>query len=181
MMYKKISLLSAVCALISMQAQAETLQYIPYAGVDYAYSKVKAQDTKPEYNALGINIGTKYNSYFGTELFYQQSFVNSKKNVHTSYRAYGLDIAGYLPFDCLKFSLIGTAGIGEYVFRQKETGDKRRNNSGWGYRIGGGLIYDLTDNLSLRMLVRYNGLDKISIADNMVEYTAGLRYHFNKD
>ena len=170
-------------ALAPAALKAETPAYVPYTGVDYAYVSAKAHELKPHYNALQLNIGTKYNSYFGTELFYQQSGSDSKKiadgKFKSSYRAYGLDATAYLPLGCYQTTeLFATAGIGEYVFRQKLTPLKHKNNSAIGYRIGGGIMYNVTENISFRLGARYVGLDRINTFDRLTEYFAGLRYYF---
>ncbi len=179
--FLRFSLAAAV--LVSLPAQAAELKYIPYLGLDYAYVEASAKSLNPNYHAAGINLGTKYNDYFGTELFFNQSGSDAKKTnsgkYKTSYRAYGLDIAAYLPLGCYHtFDLTATAGIGEYVFEEKLNGGKHHKNSAWGYRIGAGLMYNLSENISLRVLVRYVGLDNIAPFDHFNEYTLGLRYHF---
>lgn len=170
-------------ALAPATLKAETPAYVPYIGLDYAYVSAKASRVKPHYNAAQFNIGTKYNPYFGTELFYQQSGSDSKKiasgKFKSSYRAYGLDVNAYMPLGCYQTTeLFATAGIGEYVFKQKFAPVKHKNNGAIGYRIGGGLLYNLTDNVSFRLGARYVGLDRISNLDHMTEYFAGLRYYF---
>lgn len=182
-MHKIYPIALTVALFAAIPAKAETLQYIPYAGIDYGYVHATARNMNPNYHAFGINLGTKYNDYFGTELFLSQTGSEAKKydggKYKTSYRAYGLDIAAYLPLGCYHtFDLIGTAGIGEYIFNEKLSGSKHHNNSAWGYRIGAGMMYNLSENISLRALVRYVGLDGISRLDHLTEYTAGLRYHF---
>lgn len=179
-------------------ANAETFDYLPYAGIDYSYNILSASGLDLHYNVAGINIGTKYNDYFGTELFYQQSdnyhketnFGAISNKFKTSYRAYGLDLNAYLPLGCFQtFELFATAGIGEYVFREKfkstvhvdgitRSYGTSYHESAIGYRWGGGLIYNLSDNFSLRASVRYINLDRISDYDHMMEYSLGLRYYF---
>lgn len=175
--------LSAAVLTAALPAHADDFEYTPYAGVDYGYVEASAKSLNPNYHAAGINLGTKYNDYFGTELFFNQSGSDAKKTnggkYKTSYRAYGLDATVYLPLGCYRtFDLIATAGIGEYVFEEKLNGGKHHDNSAWGYRIGAGVMYNLTENISLRVLVRYVGLDGISNFDHLNEYTLGLRYHF---
>lgn len=163
--------------------KAETFEYVPYTGVDYAYTTAKAHVLKPQYNVLQINLGTKYNQYFGTELFYQQSSSDSKKSdagkFKSSYRAYGLDINAYLPLGCYHTTeLFASAGVAEYMFYQKFKPLKHKHNNAIGYRIGGGVMYNLTENVSFRLGARYVGLDRISQFDHLTEYFAGLRYYF---
>lgn len=172
-----------LAALAPTALKAETPAYVPYIGLDYAYTSAKAGSIKPHYNAAQFNLGTKYNPYFGTELFYQQSGSDSKKiadgKFKTSYRAYGLDVNAYMPLGCYQTTeLFATAGIGEYVFKQKFTPLKHKHNGAVGYRIGGGVMYNLTENISFRLGARYVGLDRISNLDHMTEYFAGLRCYF---
>ncbi len=176
-------LLSGVSALLAFPVLAQDFKYIPYTGIDYGFINAKAVGMKPNYHAFGVNLGTKYNDYFGTELFFSQTGTESKQTdsgkYKTSYRAYGLDMAAYLPMGCYHtIDLFATTGIGEYIFKEKLSGGKHHDNSAWGYRIGAGLMYNLTENLSFRALVRYVGLDGIANIDHLTEYTAGLRYHF---
>lgn len=181
---KNLSVFVMLAAALAPTAlKAETKSYIPYIGLDYAYTAAKAHQLKPHYNVAQFSIGTKYNSYFGTELFYQQSGSDSKKiadgKFKSSYRAYGLDVNAYLPLGCYRTTeLFATAGIGEYVFKQKFHPLKHKNNSAVGYRIGGGVMYNLTENVSLRFGARYVGLDRIDILNHLTEYFAGLRYYF---
>ncbi len=182
-MHKQNFLIPIAAMLIALPAQAAELKYVPYLGLDYHYIDASAKSLSPNYHAAGINLGTKYNDYFGTELFFSQTASDAKKTstgkYKTSYRAYGLDIAAYLPLGCYRtFDLIATAGLGEYVFKEKSNGGKHHDNSAWGYRFGAGFAYNLTQNFSLRALARYVNLDASSKFDHLNEYTIGFRYHF---
>lgn len=184
-MNKKLLSAAALALAIATPVSAkDTNKYVPYVGADYGYISAKADSVKPKYHAFGVNVGTRYNRHFGTELFYQQTGSDSKKldessKFKSSYRAYGLDAAAYLPLDCInRYDLFATAGVGEYVFKKKFTGEKHHNDSGWGYRFGGGMMFNLDHHLSLRAMVRYVKLDGVSNFDHLVEYTAGIRYHF---
>jgi opacity protein-like surface antigen len=46
-----------------------------------------------------------------------------------------------------------------------------------GYRGGVGFSYDLTENISFRMMGRYSYIGMAGL-DNLMEMTAGLRYTF---
>ncbi len=89
---------------------------------------------------------------------------------------------GYLPLGCdHEFALIGTAGIGEYTFDKNFSGfyaPKDQRDHGLGYRFGGGLLYNVDENVSVRALVRYVNLNDIKDFNDMWEYTAGVRYNF---
>lgn len=166
------------------KTNAENFDYTPYVGIDYGYINAKASHIKPNYHLLNLNVGTKYNKYFGTEAFFEQSSSDAKKitpydKLKTSYRAYGIDAMGYLPIGCYHtFDLVGSFGLAEYIFKNKINKQKHHNNNAWGYRFGGGLIYNINENVSLKAMVRYVGLNDITYVDHLTEYTLGLRYHF---
>ena len=173
----------SIIAINCTTANADNYDYVPYIGADYTFAKAHAIKAKPEYNIAGIHIGSEYGKYFSTELFYNQSTYDNNyiadQKKRSSYRAYGLDLMSYLPLDCEhRFDLIGTIGVGEYVFAKKLKGEKHHNDSGWGYRFGGGLKYKLTQNWQIRALARYVNFDGISDFDHQIEYSAGVEYHF---
>ena len=178
--------LIALFGLLSVNhvARAENV-YIPYLGIDAIFNKAKAQNLRPQYYGANINLGTSYNPYFGTEIFYQQVGSETKKlsnteKYKTSYRAYGLDLFAYSP-ELLKFKAFATAGAGFYVLKEKTLLTGRTTDEGYGYRFGGGLIYQISSHVALRAAARYVNFDHISNADHMAEYTFGLRYNFVKD
>ena len=118
--------------LIAENVYADPYKYTPYIGVGYDFSKIQAGKLRPEYNSGTVYVGSDYSKYFGTEVFFSQSL--SRKNGQTpyklksSFRAYGLDVAAYLPLGCSqKFSLMATAGWGEYGFNLKQHGAKHHN------------------------------------------------------
>ncbi len=184
----KKTLFSAAAALSVFATAAyaeENFDYLPYAGIDYVYSNGTADGMRPNYNSGSINIGTDYNRFFGTELFYQYSDSSSKGHnfdrIKTSFQAAGLDMYGYLPLGCDRdFALLGTAGIGMYDFKKSyaDPSVSGGHDHGYGYRAGLGLTYALDTNWSVRAVARYVGLDQIEDYDHMMEYSAGIRYTF---
>lgn len=162
----------------------EKLEYIPYIGIDYGYIEAKAQKSDPNYHLVNFNVGTKYNPYFGTEVFFEQSSSDAKKidsenKIKSSYRAYGLDVSAYLPVGCYHtVDLFASFGVGEYVFYDKLNHEKHNRQSGLGYRFGAGLMYNFSENVSLKTFVRYIDLNDISKVNHMYEYGIGLRYYF---
>ncbi|MBR2299231.1 MAG: porin family protein [Alphaproteobacteria bacterium] len=171
-------------SLTALQAKAENV-YIPYLGIDGIYNRAKMKQLKPEYFGVNFNIGTTYNRYFGTEIFYQQTGHSTKhlfsdEKLKTSYRAYGLDLNGYLPLSP-SFDLTAGIGIATYVLSQKATHISHSSDEGYGYRFSGGLLYHFNKNCSLRAVARYVSLDHISNAHHIAEYVLGLRYNFIKE
>lgn len=182
-------MVAASAIAFSANAHAVEMKYNPYVGINYNYTDANAHRQSPYYNSASINLGTSYNKYFGTELFYQYSDSYKKSNKTTGekrssdFQAYGLDLMGYLPLGCDQvFSLIGTVGIGEYKFEKKNgymtIGSHKHNDSGYGYRAGLGAQYDLDENWTIRGIARYVGLDQVKDFDHMMEYSAGIKYNF---
>lgn len=182
---KKIIVATALglVALGSVANAAEKGDFTPYVGMDYTYSDVNVKQDRPHYNSGSINVGTLYNRYFGTELFYQHSDTHKESNgadkSKTSLQGYGLDLMGYLPLGCdQKFSLIGTVGIAQYTVHKEYSFAKNTRDHGMGYRAGVGAMYNIDDNWSIRALARYVNFNEINDYDHMMEYSAGVRYSF---
>ena len=179
-MQKLITKLTVISCFMFAAFNAAAIEnnYKPYVGADYAYSAVSAS---PHYNSGRIFLGSVYNPYFGTELFYQYSDkdkINDGKIRNTSFNAYGLDLMTYLPLFNSGFAPLATAGIGQYNIKHKFVGNGNNNDHGWGFRIGGGLQYDLNDNWAIRAIARYVKTNKIDTYKHLSEYTVGLRYTF---
>lgn len=177
-----LTLLAAAAAPAGYCA-ADTYKYTPYVGLGYAFDKAQVSSVRPEYHSAEFYIGSDYSKYFGTEVFLYQSLSRTNgqqpHKLKSSYRAYGLDLMGYLPLDCSqKFSLLGTIGAGEYVFKYKETGFKHHNEHGYGYRFGGGFKYALNNNWQARFVARYINFDGADKVNQAVEYGVNVEYHF---
>lgn len=191
---KKVMLLAGVAALFSANATAAELK--PYVGLDYVYSDLDINmnlagqkiDSYMEnkLNSFAVSAGTKFNKNFGVEAFYQQSGDGDKnypgEKITTNYRAYGLDLIGYLPLGCEeKFELLGSAGVGYYDMHAKYNVLSRDvlklGDDGLGYRFGAGAQYNLTENLAARVMARYVDLN-VDGVDKIVDVTAGVRYSF---
>lgn len=175
--------LLAAAAIPAGYCKADTYKYTPYAGLGYAFDKAQISSVRPEYHSAEFYIGSDYSKYFGTEVFLYQSLSRTNgqqpHKLKSSYRAYGLDLMGYLPLGCSqKFSLLGTVGAGEYVFKHKETGFKHHNEHGYGYRFGGGFKYALDSHWQTRFIGRYVGFDKVDGVNQAWEYNLSLEYHF---
>ncbi len=166
---------------VSHSASAEN-EYTPYVGLDAVYNKAKAYSLRPQYYGASFNIGTSYNAYFGTEVFYTQvgresKKINESEKYKTSYRAYGLDVFVYTPA-FLNFKAFATTGAGFYVLKEKTLSAGHTSDEGYGYRFGGGLVSQMTPHIALRGVARYINFDHISNIDHTAEYTVGLRYVF---
>lgn len=175
-------IITSVSVLVSMfqvsVSQAVENNYRPYLGLDYAYD---ASSAHPHYNSVRAVLGSVYNPYFGTEVFYQYSDKDEMKPQgirNASFNAYGLDMLAYLPLGDSGVAPLLAAGIGQYTFKSKYADGAHNNDHGWGYRLGTGLQYDIDSNWAVRAIVRYVKTDKISAYKHLNEYTLGIRYTF---
>lgn len=182
-MNKNIALLAAV-SVFALANSANALEFRPYVGAQYNVTHVNAKDlnTNMDMHSYSVFVGTEYNRYFGTEVFYQNSNkwhkVIDGTKVKTDFAAYGLDAYGYLPLGCDRvISLIGTAGIANYDFDIDE-GDGKGDDNGLGYRLGGGIQYNITNNIAVRALGRYVWTDKLDGMDHFSEFSLGMKYVF---
>ncbi len=175
----------SIFSLLSSNALAQNT-YTPYVGIGAAYHVAKVSKAKPHYFGGNLQLGTMYNPYFGTELFYEQTASDTKKmtdtqKLKTSYRTYGLDAFGYLPLGCdNRFSVLGGLGFGHYVTRQKISAHKHKNNSGYAYRFHLGAIYHLSEHIALRPMASYETFKHISNFNHQFSYSVSLRYYFTE-
>lgn len=178
-MKKTIALMAAVSA-FAFTANANATEYTPYVAADYTYTDIPST---ADVNGGKVAVGTEYNKYFGTEVFYQRTGsdrVHSSEGTNEySLQSYGLDVYGYLPLGCDQvLSLVGTAGISNVDVIYKDAGKKRETENGLGYRLGAGFEYDINSNVSIRALYRYTFTDKVNGLDHISEYSLGVKYAF---
>ncbi len=187
-MKKTLLLAGVACALIATNANAGWKDVMRdgkvYVGADYAFDsfdfKGNAEGAKKSYNSGIFNIGTRLDRV-GAEIFGQWTGKRKKgegaDKIKTKVNAYGLDLYGYQPLGCEgKFDLLATVGVADYYYKvQKETETNSNNRIGW--RIGGGAMYNMTDNISARVVGRYAYIGAKDL-NHAAEVTAGLRYSF---
>ena len=189
---KKTLLLAGVASLFSLNAQATEIK--PVIGLDYVYSNANFDDfytddgerldaAEDMLQTLALSAGVKFNQYVGLEAFYQQSEKADKTTdgilkVEDKYKAYGLDVIGYLPV-IPQLDLIGSLGVGYYKVEVKDLvgNEKIIDKDKIAFRIGGGLQYNFNDHIAARVMARYNDTN-INGLDNIVDVTAGVRYYF---
>lgn len=177
---KKILLLAGVAGLVASNANA--VELTPYVGADYNYSFV---DTDHDADGVisghshsgALVLGTKVTPYAGLEAFGEYSKKEHKLGVRSKIYDYGLDLMGYIPLGCYgEWEVIGTTGMGWYTIKAQGYGEKEKDR-GWGYRLGAGLQYNMTENWSVRGMYRHVWVDK-SYLDAIDEISLGVRYHF---
>ena len=190
-MKNTVTALMAAVSVMALASAANALEYNPYVGVSYNYSDVNSKGIggayNPNFNSGTISLGTSYNKYFGTEIFYQISDNYGKDfedgKLGSNFQAYGIDLYGYLPMGCDQvFSLLGTAGVAEYQFKHKISvpGFERdtTKDRGLGWRAGLGAQYSISHNVDVRAVARYVNFNKLEAMDHMMEYSIGLKYNF---
>ena len=182
-MNKNIALLAAV-SVIALSNSANALEFRPYVGAQYNVTRVNnIEDTNTDLHSYSVFVGTEYNKYFGTEVFYQNSNkwhkVIDGDKVKADFAAYGLDAYAYLPLGCDQvIAPFITAGIANYDFDVQYSGEAKGEDNGLGYRLGGGIQYHITNNVAVRALGRYVWADKLDGVDHMSEFSLGVKYVF---
>lgn len=185
---KKILLLAGVAAMFSMNANAMNWMHKdlrPYVGMDYIYSYAGYKDVerKPQrsYNSISGNMGVRMWKYFGPEFYYQYAFKRTsfkgEEKLKNRFFSYGMDMIGYMPLGCDgTFDLLGSVGLGGYNVKTRHRTFSNDTNK-VGYRFGLGAMYNMTENLSARIMGRYDYVGT-KYLDDLWEVTAGLRYNF---
>jgi len=183
---KKTLLLAGVASIFAFNAQA--IEFTPYVGADYNLNFVNKSSNKSskldgyvsgKYHSGSIVAGTKVTPYAAVEAFGELSKHVWKKSVHSEYGAYGVDAFGILPLGCYgEWEVLGTAGVGRYRSEHKEKGvPGSKSEHVWGYRLGAGVQYNVTENWGVRAMYRHiafvnkpiRGFDTLSF---------GVRYAF---
>lgn len=173
-----------------------------YSNEDLGGGIVIDNDTLLEDSLDGLNIhaGVRPYKHFGAELGYFRTREESKNisagdtvgpglvagtDFSTDVQIQGitLDALGYLPLgEEERFELIGTAGLSwskaDGSLTIPGVGSASVDESEIGFRIGGGAQVNLTDNVNVRGLARYQTADFDGVADNAWTYALGLNYSF---
>ena len=158
---------------------------------------------------LSFVLGARINKYFGLEAFYQQTYEDSVTNevdphtlnaddeayylmneYITSYKAYGLDLIGYIPLSRY-FDLLGSVGVAKYEFTTEanfaiyqfdnmhlqEVLHKEYNDDNVGWRVAAGGQLNIADGVALRVMYRYAKIGG-DVIDDMSEVSMGVRFLF---
>ncbi len=195
---KKTLLLAGVAtALFAINAKA--VEFKPYMGLDYVYSDAGMKDNadvvyETKYNSFKFDLGAKLNKNFGLEVFYQQSGEEDKKHatasilganaeISTEFKAYGVDVIGYLPLTD-KLEGLGSVGFAKYDFEAEYNligvAKEKQDEDNVGIRLGLGLQYNLTDNVAVNGMARYVKIDDSDsdVVEDITEFSIGARYSF---
>lgn len=191
----------------SYTAQAQEFNIKPYIGFDLQrYHVSYADDTvagvafnwgeglEDNLNGLNVHVGNRFNKNFGLELGYFRTQEEGKTfdilpatPVTSKLHLQGvtLDALGYLPVTKDdKVDLIGTAGV-SYTWADVKLdtgalglGTVKDSENEFGFRAGAGAQFNITDNVNLRGIARYQTADFDGVADNAWIYSVGLNYSF---
>ncbi len=174
---KKTLLLAGLAGMVA--ANAEAVDMTPYVGMDAGYASVDYNDYYylPTKNlSLAAVLGARTDHY-GVEAFYMNSLRQHKAGAATRISGYGVDALAFQQLGCSgRWELVGAAGIGEYKIKANYA-EGGTSDTGYGYRLGGGLQYAMSENTSLRVMYHHVWMNKSTI-DSMDEYTIGFRYAF---
>ena len=181
---KKTLLLAGVASIFALNAQA--LEVTPYVGADYNLNLLHKPSYRDgfipgKYHSASVVAGAKVSPYFATEVFGELSKHENKSFLHSEYGAYGVDLFGILPLGCYgEWEVLGTAGLGRYrtEFKEKPHVDHWSAHD-WGWRLGAGVQYNLTDNWGVRGMYRrisfHNSESELRSFDT---FSLGVRYAF---
>ncbi len=157
------------------------------------------------YSALVPNVGVRLGKYAGLEVGYLRSTEEDQSLVGTDFLAgtagktetritgWNVDANGYLPL-AEKLEAIGSVGFGHYKAKTKVSGtivaggfalgsgSASDDDSDTALRLGAGLQYSFTDNISLRGMVRYMDVkfedSGDTLADGAWTGAVGVSYTF---
>lgn len=184
-------LLSAFMLTTTLATAVQATELNPYVGAGYTFADAGYGSgfdalAESKHHAGFISAGVRPHQNWGVEAFYQLSKDEDKTfgnmlNTETGFQAAGVDVLGYVPVHD-KVDLIGTVGLGYYWFKADYSGvlagSEKENNLGW--RIGAGAQYHMTDNVSVRGMVRYVKLhnDSVDVVDDLTDVSVGVYWHF---
>ena len=176
---KKALLLAGFAGMVA--ANANAIDVTPYVGLDASYSVVKRDHHDTQISsknwALAGVLGARTDHY-GIEAFYRPGMQEDKSDVKTRLTSYGIDLLGFQPLGCSgRWELVGSAGIGEYDVRGHIDNAHGFKDHGFGYRLGAGLQYALTESTALRAMYHHSWINK-SHVDGTDEISFGVRYSF---
>lgn len=176
---KKALLLAGLAGMVA--ANAEAVDVMPYVGLDAGYAMVDGnEDTNgwmstKNWSLAGV-LGAR-TDHFGLEAFYMNSLRQHKADAASRISGYGVDALAFQQLGCSgRWELVGAAGIGEYKLKVNGA-EGGESDTGYGYRLGGGLQYAMSENTSLRVMYHHVWMNK-SVIDSMDEFTVGIRYAF---
>ena len=187
---KKILLLSGVAFLLATNAEAaytnwKSMSIRPYIGAEYVYSRAHhggdATSFKKNFHSGKADLGLEWDKNIYTEFSYQMSGELKNGNPYgdgdtkNGFQAYAMDLYGKMPIMCSGLGALLTAGGAIYDLKYKNMPSSSTTKVG--YRAGIGMQYDMTQNISARVVGRYSYLGTKRL-NNFKEVTVGMLYRF---
>lgn len=169
-----------------VSARAEPSVIRPYVGADYTFHDfdLKGGDEVFDDTLHGGNVhfGARFNEYLGAEIGYfatktakNSDVAGTEFDTKVKWEGLTLDAFGYYPAGPVELVATGgvswadgTAAVNGFEFSEDE----------FGYRAGGGLQYNVSENVSVRGLVRWQSADFKGFAEDAITYSAGINYSF---
>jgi len=137
---------------------------------------------KKRNTSLDLNVGTKFNEYFGAELgygFFQKTklFNSAGGNPRVKASNLHLDVMGYAPV-ADEWNLVGALGVGR--MNTKVTSINNNTKHKTGVRVGAGVQYAFDDCLAARLMARYQKVGNSSnqYVKSLKSIGLGLTYSF---
>jgi len=174
---KKVLLLAGLAGMVA--ANAEAFDVTPYVGLDATYGIIDSDSgskiSSKNWSAAAV-LGARTDHY-GLEAYFDNGLREHKEGLTTRNRKYGIDALAFQPLGCSgRWEGVVSAGLTWNRIRWHEAGDSG-NDNGFGERLGAGVQYALTDNVSVRAMYHYNWIHH-SVVNNANEITLGVRYAF---
>lgn len=149
-----------------------------YVGTDYVVTKQRgvvagAEDTT---NGVNLHVGTKFTDFVGAEVGVTSKLTEvGAGGARVDLTTLNADLIGYVPV-AESLDVLLTGGVTYTMANVKGASNERE----WGYAVGTGLQYGLTEKVSLRGLVKYENVDLKSFGsqDGAFRYSAGINLHF---
>jgi opacity protein-like surface antigen len=151
-------------------------------------------------NGFNIHAGVRPHKNIGLEVGFFNNFEENKSiangapvggglvattDFSTDVSSFGftVDAMGYLPIDKQeRFELIGTTGISwtkaEITLNVPTIGNASASESEFGFRLGGGAQYKLSEKFNVRGMTRYQTADFSGLVDSATTFSVGLNYNF---
>ena len=172
------SIIAVACAVLggTCAAHADTFTTGLYTVINYAaavpnYKAVSGVSTPSYLDGVEADIGWRFNRYYSVEASYDYNTGSTRSGGTTfddTLQSASLEALGYLPFGLdSAWALYGDVG-GSAFFAHAETPSANRSGeTRFGARAGGGLQYQFSDDMGLRVGGRYEwtGLPTLKSAE----------------
>ncbi|MGB8363529.1 MAG: outer membrane protein [Rhizomicrobium sp.] len=144
---------------------------INYAAVVPTYKAVSGVSTPSYLDGVEADVGWRFNRYYSVEASYDYSTGNTGSGSATfdqTLQSASLDALGYLPFGLdSAWALYGDVGGAAFFAHAQTPLASGNDESRFGARAGGGLQYQFSDDIGLRIGGRYEwtGLPTLKSAE----------------